>query len=1265
MDGILRRAARAKFRSLIDGQDAYEQIRIIPEHVPRSTVATPDGNMVSYVIQQGDCNAPATYQSLMNYLFSAYLGRFMDVYLDDIVVYSQTLDDHIKHVKSVLDILRREKLYLSQKKLQFLCSSLKILGRVIDSEGIRMDPDKVDALAKWKVPTNRDLLRGFLGAAGYLADDIDRVRIPMGILHTLTSDSVPWRWEETQQRAFDEIRDRAVSCKDHHRKPLTYGPDSPPVNMVTDGCITGLAGVISQGTDWKTATVAAFFSVKLSPAQQNYPVHEIELLAGIETMLRYRDILQGVKFRWFTDHKGLIHLVHQKNLSGRQARWMEKIGEFDFDVIYVPGAENILSDALSRIYSNDAKGTVRASEEYTAHDDTQRPTSTSVSAPVLVGPEAAAVELSVVHTRTDTRTPAHPTTGANPKYGTRAQAKPRIVARSSERTVIQPAHGPSLILRGPRERLEGGDPMVDELANQLQRAELGPDSLAPVPDMTKLMAGIDVSAAVRNKYKDDVIFRKVIQSPKNYKNFEATIDGLLYLKREGKRCLAIPDIAVKGEKLRKVLIKEAHITLAHLSALKTLELLRNSVWWPSMTNDVKDYCASCQKCAMSKPTNQKPYGMLNPPKIPSQPWEVIGIDFVGPLPESKNRDATYDSITVVIDLLTHLVHLIPSRITYTAKQVAELVFAEIYKHHGLPRKIISDRDKYFTSLFWEHLHKLIGTELGLSSAYHPQTDGSSERTIRTVEQMLRQCIQPDQKDWVQRLPAVEFAINCARSGVTGFSPFFLNSGRVPRTFVWEDNQPAGYAGVRAFAQRMKLALMQAHDCMIAARVKGTNDANKHRRPSPFREGDYAYISTANIRLAKGLARKLAPKFVGPYKIKRDFSNNSYQIELPTELRKRGIHDVFHASLLRTHQPNDDRLFPDRSLSRILADDEERREWEVEKVLAHAGSKENAIFQIRWKTGEISWLPYHQVAHLVAIADYLEAVGVSNIGALTEGNGSFPDDPQLFAGSLNLTDLKGQVGKDSLSDELTLGPSLLISAMEITTSGSTPVTQSSRDSTAPGQNGPVDNGINPSDRLVFGDLLNAASATGHFTIDLGNPIPGFASLYKLGWDVYVTCKPTTRETRTYHAAQVRAFIKFDAALRASERPTDLIMPAGYDEFALIINSESFSYRLHTRNMSGDWVTTGTKIPWELLHIDYPRSATIEDLDTVLNVIGTDAAGRINRRNLSIAQQAIFDGYHNHSTRNRRDRGEHDRGAGRGRGRRGRGYHPGSSTERLFA
>ena len=121
-------------------------------------MTTPDGNMVSQVVQQGDCNAPATYPSLMNHLFSAYIGRFMDTFLDDISVYSDSLEDHVKQVKLVIDILAKEKLYLSKDKLHFIVPELKLLGRIVDDNGIRMDSEKVDSVLNWKVPTNRDLL---------------------------------------------------------------------------------------------------------------------------------------------------------------------------------------------------------------------------------------------------------------------------------------------------------------------------------------------------------------------------------------------------------------------------------------------------------------------------------------------------------------------------------------------------------------------------------------------------------------------------------------------------------------------------------------------------------------------------------------------------------------------------------------------------------------------------------------------------------------------------------------------------------------------------------------------------------------------------------------------------------------------------------------------------------------------------------------------------------------------------------------------------
>jgi hypothetical protein len=159
---------------------------------------------------------------------------------------------------------------------------------------------------------------------------------------------------------------------------------------------------------------------------------------------------------------------------------------------------------------------------------------------------------------------------------------------------------------------------------------------------------------------------------------------------------------------------------------------------------------------------------LNPPE---QLWESIGVDFVGPLPEARNWDLVFNSITVVIDLLTSMVHLIPSRINYTTRQMAELIFEEIYKLHGLPRNIVSDRDVLFTSTFWRLLHSLIGVKLNMSSAYHPEADGGTECANRTVTQMLRQCIEPKQRDRVAKLPMIEFTMNSAQSESTGYSPF--------------------------------------------------------------------------------------------------------------------------------------------------------------------------------------------------------------------------------------------------------------------------------------------------------------------------------------------------------------------------------------------------------------------------------------------------------------------------------------------------------------
>jgi hypothetical protein len=270
--------------------------------------------------------------------------------------------------------------------------------------------------------------------------------------------------------------------------------------------------------------------------------------------------------------------------------------------------------------------------------------------------------------------------------------------------------------------------------------------------------------------------------------------------------------------------------------------------------------------------------------------------------------------------------------------------------------------------------------------------------------MIRQCIHPNQKDWVTKLPAIEFAINSARSASTGYAPFFLNFGRMPRAMIWNDATSKEFPAIREFALQKKLALMDAHDSILAARVKQTKDANKKRQSLPFQTGDLAYLSSKNISFPKGLARKLIPKYLGPYKITQDFGNSSFKLELPYHLKKRGVHDVFHASLLRIHVPNDDRLFPGRMDTQVVGDTLDD-EWAVDHIKSHSGAKTDATFEIQWKSGDVTWLPYYQITHLQALTDYLGLLGVKQISKLPNGHGRPPlDDPQVFLGSINPYDL---------------------------------------------------------------------------------------------------------------------------------------------------------------------------------------------------------------------------------------------------------------------
>lgn len=398
-----------------------------------------------------------------------------------------------------------------------------------------MDPEKVDGVLAWKTPTNRDLLRGFIGSVGFLADNIPNIRIPLGVLSAITGDKVPFRWTHTEQRAFDEVKVLTDAARRNSRRPLVYGDDAPQVWMITDGCMTGIAGVVSQGEDWKTAPVAAFYLAKLNNAQRNYPVHEIEMLAGVETMLRHKDVLQGVHFKWITDHKGLIYLLNQKNISGRQARWLEKISSFIFEVVYVAGTENVLADALSRLYSNDSPGTVRSRSEFTSFDVMDdEPAALDTTGMVLL----SGIDAVVATHRKPRKNDVPAETGC-------PETSREFAQRMKDR----------FVLHGPKDRTEGGSGDKEPTTLNKERGDKNKeptdldrdqiDQINSHPNETLVdvlqVNGFDILHDIKDCYKDDTLFKSILDKPKDYRNFEIK-DELIYLKSSGKDLCASPKL---------------------------------------------------------------------------------------------------------------------------------------------------------------------------------------------------------------------------------------------------------------------------------------------------------------------------------------------------------------------------------------------------------------------------------------------------------------------------------------------------------------------------------------------------------------------------------------------------------------------------------------------------------------------------------------------------------------------------------------------------
>ena len=296
-------------------------------------------------------NAPAIHQRHVRATLRPWLGKICHVYLDNIIIWSQSLAEHRRNVRTILTALKSNKLYCNPKKMSLFCTELHFLGHHISTNGIEVDKQKTDRITNWPIPASAKDVRSFLGLVRYLAIFLLKLANHTGVLDALTKkecDMVFPEWTTQHQNTFDEIKQLAISTKCLTTIDTSTMPDNK-IFITTDTSDYGCGAILSFRPSCKLARPIAYKSRSFKGAELNYPVHKKELLAIVHALRKWRTDLLGFQFEVWTDHRTLEHFRKQCNLSWRQARWMEFMSQYNATIHYLPGKKNTVADALSRL----------------------------------------------------------------------------------------------------------------------------------------------------------------------------------------------------------------------------------------------------------------------------------------------------------------------------------------------------------------------------------------------------------------------------------------------------------------------------------------------------------------------------------------------------------------------------------------------------------------------------------------------------------------------------------------------------------------------------------------------------------------------------------------------------------------------------------------------------------------------------------------------------------------------------------------------------
>lgn len=902
-DDLIDALGGAKVFSAVDLAAGYWQIRLAEGEACKTAFTTHFGHFEWRVLPMGLTNAVATFQKLMNEIFGSrgYLNKFVLVYLDDILVFSKTPEEHLEHLRLVLTALREEELYAKPSKCHFNKSELKYLGHVVGADGIKVDPGKIAVVREYPRPQSVGDVRSFLGLATYFRRFIQGFGVlarPLNALTRRACTRAGFAWDESCDASFQGLKDALVTA------PVLAMPDYDaaargvkPFEIVADASVHGIGAVLLQD-----GHPIAFESRKFNAAAYNYDTGEQELLAIVYAFQKFRCYVEGTEFVLVSDHEPLTYLDRQPRLSRKQARWYEFLRPFAFKWVHRPGRVNV-ADPLSR-----APGVRRIAETRAGAVPlaavgrcvyrryllcAARPVRRS---PRLSGPPSAADGVGVLHTQADE---ARQSAGRRP-------------ARSAD---------------------------LERRAATPERSSL-PEQLPPPP----------LEALVAAGYSRDPLF-----TDDNIADWGLAREGGLLWHGGGDGdsdideddfALAIPDVSGLHQRCLEICHDSPHG--GHFGVAKTVHLLKRSYWWPGMLEDAKRHVQSCVKCQSIKPNNHAPQGELSPLAVPSRRWESISLDFIVKLPPTAKGN---DAILVIVDRLSKYLLLEPCSETMTSPGLVDTLMKRVVGERGFPAEIVADRDGRVTAHVFKEWMDKHGIRPRLNTAYHSRANGQAERMNLIVENYLRAFVDAQMTDWDELLPVCQLAINNSYHSTVENTPFYLEHGCHPyipgmTTFKRAGVPSALVSAVRRqWPVKLKDALLRARKAMKVATERNKRHFDSRRKPKEFSVGDRVLLSTKNLNLKGVVCDKLGPRFIGPYTIEEKVGNVSYRLALPDCML---VHPVFHVELLREYKG------PDFVPPPAVECEDGTVRWTVETILAKRGQGPRCKMLVRWEGYGPAW-----------------------------------------------------------------------------------------------------------------------------------------------------------------------------------------------------------------------------------------------------------------------------------------------------------------------